>query len=389
MRILNVIMCLDSIGGGGSVERIYQLSRHLSLVGKDCTILTTKQGWDEEHILKLGKVKVVALPYISERFKIPLGLFGWLNKHILDYEIVHLAMNWTMINAITYLYLRYYNRPYVFSAMGWLTIDGRSKLIKHIYRNLFTKRMVRNAGVCIAVTKREVNDYVNFGVDPKRIVRIPNGINPESFCDKDDEAFRVRYGLDARPIILFIGRIDPIKGPDLLLRAFYGISESFPNYQLVIAGNDLGFLSNLKTLARSFGLEEKTRFLGHIGGKELSWAYHAANVFVIPSRYDTMTIVALGAAASGTPVLLTDRCDFGELQEAGGGLSVECSVKGLENGLRRLLSDPVQLKTIGRRAREFVISKYSWEQVCKQFIDVFQAASLPVYSCKDATSNRH
>ena len=181
MRILNVIMCLDPVGGGGSVERIYQLSKHLSLMGEDCTILTTRQGWNEEHVLKLGNVKIVALPYLTERFKIPLGLFGWLNKHLLDYDVVHLAMNWTMITAVTYLYLRYFKRPYVYSAMGWVAIDGRSKLIKHVYRILLTKPMIRHAKTCIAITKREVNDYESLGVDRTKISLIPNGITTEAF----------------------------------------------------------------------------------------------------------------------------------------------------------------------------------------------------------------
>ena len=57
--------------------------------------------------------------------------------------------------------------------------------------------------------------------------------------------FRKKYNIDARPLILFIGRIDPIKGPDLLLRAFAKVSKDFTDYQLIIAGNEIGFLKTL------------------------------------------------------------------------------------------------------------------------------------------------
>ena len=374
MRILNVIMCLDPIAGGGAVERIYQLSKYLAMAGQECTILTTRQGWDETHVRGLGNVQVVHFPYISERYKIPIGLSGWLNSHLADFDIVHLALNWTMINAITYRYLRRMGRPYVMSAMGWLAISGRSRFFKHVYRRIYTSKMVRNAKRCIAITQREESDYLSFGVHADRIVRIPNGIDPVFFSANNDEAFRAHYGLDARPIILFVGRIDPVKGPDLLVRAFKRVAGSFPNHQVVIFGNDLNFLSELKTMVRNLDLENRIRLFGHIRGVELSWAYHAADLFVIPSRYDTMTIVALGAAASGTPILLTDRCDFVELQEAGGGLVVGCSVEGLENGLRQLLGDPVRLRLMGQKAKEFVVSQYQWVNVCQQFIDVFQSA---------------
>ena len=366
-------MCLDPVGGGGSVERIYQLSKHLSLMGEDCTILTTRQGWNEEHVLKLGNVKIVALPYLTERFKIPLGLFGWLNKHLLDYDVVHLAMNWTMITAVTYLYLRYFKRPYVYSAMGWLAIDGRSKLIKHVYRILFTKPMIRHAKTCIAITKREVNDYESLGVDRTKISLIPNGITTEAFLvDHTNEAFRSRYHIDSRPFILFIGRLNPIKGPDLLIKAFAAISDDFSSYQLVIAGNNYGFLDELKRLTQLYKINNKVTFLGPIFGMEKNSAYRSADLFVIPSRFDTMTIVALEAAASGTPVLLTKQCDFDELQEAGGGLAVEASVEGLEYGLRKLLSNPEELKQMGIHGKEFVLKKYRWDYVCKQFMEIFQ-----------------
>jgi glycosyltransferase involved in cell wall biosynthesis len=377
MRILNVIMCLDPVAGGGAVERVYQLGKHLALAGEECTILTTRQGWDEAYVRMLGDVRVIGLPCISSRFWISLSQTRWLREHLAEFDVTHLGLTWTVVNALTYLHLRRLGRPYVMSGMGMLGIGGRSRLLKHAYKAAIGRQMVRQATACIAITNREIADYVSYGVDPVRIVKIPNGISPELFCDKDDEAFRARYKLDSRPIILFLGRLDPIKGPDLLLKAFHRVSESFSEHQLVIAGNDNGFLPELKVITRSLGIEGKTSFLGPIHGVEKSWAYHAADVFVIPSRYDNMTIVALEAAVSGTPVLLTDRCDFPELQEAGAGLIVECSVEGLANGLRELLSDPVRLRAMGHRAQEFVRSNYNWNHICKQFIQVFRAACLP------------
>ena len=375
MRVLNVIMCLDPIAGGGAVERIYQLSKCLAASGETCTILTTRQGFDDEHVRKLGNVEVVGLPYLSERYRIPLGQSAWLRSRLEEFDVVHLALNWTIINALTYVHLKSLKRPYVLSAMGWLAIDGRSRLLKHVYRAAFTRRIVRDARACVAISRREIDDYLGYGVDPGRIVRIPNGFVPEAFDEKNDDLFRARYGLDSRPIILFIGRLDPIKGPDLLLLAFERVSKAFPNHQLILAGNDLGFRSNLEAMVRSHGLEKKVRFFGHIGGMEKTWAYHAADVFVVPSRFDTMTIVALEAAGCGTPVLMTDRVDFNELQEAGGGLTVECSVEGLERGLVLLLGDPARLKSMGERAKTFARTEYGWERIGKRFVEVFRAAS--------------
>jgi glycosyltransferase involved in cell wall biosynthesis len=91
-----------------------------------------------------------------------------------------------------------------------------------------------------------------------------------------------------------------------------------------------------------------------------------------------MTIVALEACASGTPVLLTKQCDFDELQEAGAGLAVDSSVEGLEGGLSKLLSNPEKLKEMGICGKEYVLKTYNWTYVCKQFIEVFQKAVSPL-----------
>lgn len=373
MRILNVIMCLDPVGGGGSVERVYQLSKILAQNGEDCTILTTQQGWDEEYIRELGNVKVAALPYLTERFKIPLGLFGWLKHNAPSYDAIHLSMNWTIITALTYVFLRHQKLPYFFSAMGWLSIDGRSRFIKSVYRVLFTKPIVRNAKMCVAITKREISEYAGLGVDRTRIALIPNGIALEAFSTAPQrDAFRSHFSIDGRPFILFIGRLNPIKGPDLLLEAFAKVSDTFPSYQLVIAGNNYGYLEELKKLSILRGVDDKVTFLDPIFGTLKDSAYSSADLFVIPSRFDTMTIVALEAAALGTPVLLTKQCDFDELHDADGGLAVDASVSGLEYGLRSLLSEPKKLKRMGINGKRFVVSNYSWDSIYEKFITMFR-----------------
>lgn len=375
--MLNVIMCLDPVEGGGSVERVYQLSRELALAGETCTILTTMQGWSDEHARALGNVKVVALPYLTKRYKIPLGLGRWLREHVRDYDLVHLSMNWTVISAITYLYLRIYRRPYAFSAMGFaVSLGTRSRLLKRVFRVLFTRPMATNACACIAVSAREVQDYEQLGVAQHRIALIPNAIPAESFVEYDDgRAFRARHGLERCPYILFIGRLHPIKGPDLLIQAFATIVKDFPDHRLIIAGNNYGFLSDLERLARSHDVLERVIFRDPIFGDEKKSAYRGAELFVIPSRFDTMTIVALEAAALGAPILLTNQCDFGALQDAGGAIAVDANVEALAAGLVNALNRP-DLREMGSRGRQFVLRSYRWDSVRDQFISVFKQCLL-------------
>jgi glycosyltransferase involved in cell wall biosynthesis len=371
VRVLNVIMCLDPVAGGGAVERVYRLSRQLAIAGEDCTVLTTRQGWSEEHVAALTGVKVEALQYLSERYKLPLGQGRWLRRNLARFDVVHLALNWTVITARTYVRARRVRKPYVISAMGWLAIGGRSRVKKRLYRALVGRRMVCDAACCVAITRREVDDYLAYGADPSRIALIPNGVDPAQFEASDDAAFRTRFGLDDRRIVLFIGRFDPIKGPDLLIRAFGQVRERFPRHQLVLFGNDGGFLTELRRMTASFGLDDAVSFFRPIYGVEKSWAYHAADLFVVPSRYDTMTIVALEAATSGAPVLITEACDFPAIEEGGAGRVVGATVPALAEALTQMLSSPSQLAAMAARAKTFATEGYSWPSIAARFQAVF------------------
>ena len=372
MKILNVIMNIDPYNGGGSVERICQLSKYIGLHGHTCTLLTTKKGFNKSRAAKLGSISIVALPYISDRFIVPLKLITWLFKNAKNYDVVHLSMNWSAITAITFIYLKLTNKPFYFSAMGWLRIEGRSVLLKRIYRVFITLPLIRSAKTCIAVSKREVNDYIACGVSSNKIVYIPNGIESAEF-EKDDGGahFIKKYNIDTRPIILFIGRIDLIKGPDILLRAFGNICNDFSNYQLIIAGNDLGYLSTIKDECKALQLDNKVTFLGPIIGQDKLSAYHSAKLVVIPSRFDSMTIVALEAAASSAAILITKECDFSELALASSGIEVNANEVEVEEGIRLALSSKVDLKKLGNNAKNFVLNNYDWNIISHKFINLF------------------
>jgi glycosyltransferase involved in cell wall biosynthesis len=167
-----------------------------------------------------------------------------------------------------------------------------------------------------------------------------------------------------------MGRLNIIKGPDILLKAFCCCSqhEKLKSYHLVFAGSDEGMLKELKRMVSESGLSEKVHFTGHISGDEKSDAYHAADFLVIPSRQEAMSIVALEAGASGTPVLLTDVCGFDEVASMGGGKVVTASVEGIAAGLREMVRQPENLHKMGERLQSLVQGKYTWTSVVQQIL---------------------
>ena len=356
-------------------ERIYQLSRTLVEKGHDCAIMSTDRGWDDTFINAIKGLEGVSIPCINQRYMVPdIGkTSSWLNSNVTRFDVVHLAGNWSVINILVYKKAMKLDIPYVFSAMGWLDIAGRSRIVKRLFRSLWTRPMLRDAAAVIAISPREVDDYRGFGVEDDKIRLIPNGISEEGLLQRDDRQFRLRFGLDARKIVLYIGRLSSIKGADLLIEAYSLITERFPDYQLVIFGNDHGgFQDQLEAQVRSLGVTHLVRILPPVFGVEKSWAYHAAELMVIPSRFDTMTIVALEASVCGCPILLTANCDFQAIEEHGGGLVVPATVEGIAEGLNRLLPDDVDRRSMGEMGREFVLREYGWNGIGEDFLSLFR-----------------
>ncbi len=196
-------------------------------------------------------------------------------------------------------------------------------------------------------------------------------IGVEDYRARDDAGFRRRHGLGDAPFVLFVGRLNRIKGSDLLLEAFGRAKDELPEYNLVFAGPDEGLLAGLRRAAAGYGVEDRVRFVGYLGGEEKSRAYHAADVLVVPSRQEAMSLVALEAGAAGTPVLLTDRCGFDEVERAGGGRVVPASVEGLREGLVEMLRGPGGLRSMGANLRRLVEGRYTWDAAAESYLDLY------------------
>lgn len=372
MRVLNVIQLLDPHLGGGTVERTLQMSRHLVRQGVGCTVLTTDIGLTSERLRSMDGIEVIALPSLNRRFYLPRPSLSRIREVVRNVDVVHLMNHWTVLNALVYLEVRRQGKPYVICPAGALPITGRSRLLKKVYNAAIGRALVRNADRMIAISDNEVPEYLRYGGNDERVTVIPNGIDRTDFVGSDRAGFLARHGLPDRPLILFVGRLNRIKGPDLLLRAFLSMDPRFSEWQLVLVGPDEGMQGELESLAAASGATERVFFPGFLSGAEKSAAYHAAQLLAVPSRQEAMSIVALEAGICGTPVLLTDQCGFSAVETSGGGVVVEATSDSLRAGLEKILAlDQEQRLAMGARLCALVETQYLWEAVVKRFISMY------------------
>ena len=372
MRALNVNSSLDTKSGGGTAERTFQMSRFLALQGAICTVLTIDTGLDDARALAVKPVEVIMLQPFWKRYYIPIVSWKAIKRVVNEADIVHLMGHWSVLNALVYFAARRVRKPYVVCPAGALPIFGRSKWLKRLYNFVVGNQIIRNASGWIAVTSAEFPHFESYGIPGSRVTVIPNGICKEDFPNVDVKAFRNSKGLPDGPIILFMGRLNPIKGPDLLLRAFALVQRRIPDYQLVFAGPDEGMQSTLIDMAKQEGVIERVHFLGFVDGKEKSAAYHMASLLVVPSRQEAMSIVALEAGICGTPVLLTDQCGFSEIKSINAGLEVPASVEGIATGLIHLLTNPGLLEELALSFESLVSQKYTWDFIVERYLHLYK-----------------
>ena len=177
------------------------------------------------------------------------------------------------------------------------------------------------------------------------------------------------------PVLLFLGRIHPKKGCDLLIDAFARVAREHPQLTLVLAGPDTSnWQGALQSQAARLGIEDQVCWPGMLKG-DLKWgAFLASEAFVLPSHQENFGIAVAEALGCARPVLISDKVNiWREVSDAGAGLVASDTVEGTERCLRRWLdATPDQRAAMGARARDLFHRRFTVEAMAKSLIDVVQ-----------------
>ena len=180
---------------------------------------------------------------------------------------------------------------------------------RHTQRARAEETIAQNVDGIVAWTRFEADALASrLGADPRHISVAPIGVDTERFRPRGKNDARARLGIHTdEESLLYVGRLDPIKGADVLLRAI-GLLATRPTLTLRIIGGDVdaSFSSTLRQQVADLGIEEKVTWLGPIPNEELPCHYAAADALIVPSHSESFSIVAAEAMASGTPAVASD-----------------------------------------------------------------------------------
>lgn len=172
----------------------------------------------------------------------------------------------------------------------------------------------------------------------------------------------------ARRQLLFLGRIHPVKGVDVLLRAWQAVEHRFPDWDLCIVGpDDGGYRREMEDLAARLGLK-RVVFRGPLFGEEKLRAYRESSLFVLPTHSENFGIAVAEALAAGTPAIVTKGAPWRGLENQGAGWWIDIGVDPLIACLEKALdSQPATLSEMGRAGRDWMSRDYSWDRIGEKF----------------------
>jgi D-inositol-3-phosphate glycosyltransferase len=218
------------------------------------------------------------------------------------------------------------------------------------------------------------------GADPARVRVIPCGVDLDLFCPGDGQAARARVGLGPGRVLLFVGRLTPIKGLEVLLSALARVRARRPAdepLRLVVVGGDkeepwAGEGGRFRRMARDLGLQDCVEFRGPQPQGVLPDYYRAADVCLMPSRYESFGMVALEAMACGVPVVASRVGGLAALVQDGvtGVLVPEGAPEPVAVAVTALLGGEARRRTLGAQAAEWA-RRFAWPAVARCVLDVY------------------
>ncbi|MFA5308055.1 MAG: glycosyltransferase [Dehalococcoidales bacterium] len=222
----------------------------------------------------------------------------------------------------------------------------------------------------IVATEKEKQDIIRcYGAWPGKISVVPCGVNMDLFRPLDKAAVRSKLGLNDEKMILYVGRIDPLKGIGRLLQSMPLLDNAEKTRLIVIGGdeNSREELGKLKDLAAALGIGERVTFQGLIKHDRLPEYYNAADVCVTPSYYESFGLVPLESLACGTPVVATDVGDLRNIIRPGetGYIVPDNTPVKLAAGIMKVLSLP-PLDPASRLAVRESVRAWDWANVAGQ-----------------------
>lgn len=281
-------------------------------------------------------------------------------------SVLHLHCMWERLVRDAAIKARRLGVPWVLSTHGMLHRQaiGSGWLKKYVYLSIFGQHL-KGAGEVLTLNQEET-DFVKSRFHVFSSV-LPNGIDASRYQLSSESDFQQRFPhLATTRNILFMGRLNPIKGIDLLISAFgKAVSDGLP-HQLLLVGPNGGSESQLREQVATMGLGNRVHFLGPLFGEAKYSAFKSCEMFAHRPRFEGFGLTIVEAMASGKPVVTTPECKLDDAAAAEALVMAPNTDEGFAGALNDLAQNAARRRELGVRAMDWAREKCDWPSVVRQ-----------------------
>jgi glycosyltransferase involved in cell wall biosynthesis len=359
MNILHLISSVNP-AGGGPIEGIKQLGTTLESAGHNVEIASLDDP--NSAFLNQSPLPVYPLGPATLKYAFSARFIPWLRSNRARYDAVIVNGIWQFHSFGAWRALHNSNTPYVLFTHGMLDPwFKRQYPLKHLKKWMYWPwadyRVLRDAKAVLFTCEEErALARKSFWLYRCNEIVVSYGTaKPKGNPDQDRREFFTRYPeLRGKKLALFMGRVHPKKGCDLLIEAFAKVFAQQLDWHVVIAGPDeVGWQEALNYRAAQLGLAPRITWTGMVSGAVKWGALRAAEVFVLPSHQENFGIVVAEALAAGTPTLISNKVNiWREIESDGAGIAAEDTLEGTCKLLRSYEEMPDEKRVAMRQAAQ-------------------------------------
>ena len=370
MKVLHVVPSFHpAYFYGGPIRSTFELCRNLAELGCEVRVLTTDANGLSK-VLDVDKNEEVELPegfrvrYCPRRLRHSVSptLMRLLPTYMRWADVVHLTGVYNFPTLPTLWGGRSLNKAMIWSPRGALQRwEGSSRIgLKAVWDFLWYHTTDR-AELTMHVTSEHESRETLARFPKLRMAMIPNGVDVPADLDRTERNGDLR--------LLFIGRLDPKKGIEALLKAC-SLVDSAPPWRLAIAGwGAPEYVSQLKEQIHALGVKGRVEIMGEVLSEAKKRLFECSDVTLVPSYTENFAIVVAEALAHGVPVIASKGTPWSRLEDMKCGLWVDNDPETLAAAIRSISTMPLQ--DMGSRGREWMQNEFSWRSVTKQMLDVY------------------
>jgi len=336
-------------------------------IGPNVRVVHLKAGEPDTHIEGL----YAELPGFLDR------LNAFREEEGLEYDVIH--SHYWLSAWIGRELSQVLNVPHVvtFHTLGLIKMQSRAGEVEQVERPVIETEVMATVDRIIAFSPHERDAMVRlYAADASKVSLVPCGVDLSVFRPLDQKTVRNRLGLNGEKILLYVGRVEPLKGLDLLVETAAQM-DSEDGVRMMVVGADANGgqeMDRVKQLAKERNLEDQIDFIGQVDHLELPLYYNAADVCVVPSYYESFGLVALESMACGTPVVATRVGGLSTIIQHGrtGYLKPWRCPDAFANSVEMLISSDSLQQSMGEAARQRA-EAMGWHNVAEMMWSEYSA----------------